>query len=957
MGHRDTCAAQPADRIVAGPAWPKFWCWLGLLVALSTLTDLFFFTGFYCSDDLEYLSGARLIMERSSLGSSPTLGQKRLTLVLWNLLVASLLGYRVQVIAASYVLFHQLAVVLTGLLARRLFDRTVGLVAACTVAFFPALTVFSSQILPDIPLACYVLLSLMGFLWGCDLRRAGRRTLAWLAMFGAGAAAGLAYLTKESGLLLVPFFFVLWLLVEVRAERRKALVTGSGFAVGLLVTLVGEFALLSVLTGRPFFRLGWTMGTSEITPWIVRKVESRLAPSARWRWMMQETDPTLYPTVLKLGFAGSLLIYPFLRGRWRLTVFGLALWLFAYTTWGTMNFSRYLPPTIQARYYIPVVPLAAIMYAAVLVWLLRLLARVVPVRWRAGPARVLGTVAVLLPLLPGLRGMDLFAGNSYWSHAVANVNQAVAAAYHESSRPVFASWALESRLDEMLHGQPRPYLHRASTVTEEALDSLLARGGFYYLEFDRVAPFVKDQALLTAPARCLLDRLVHAAAWHNVTDGRIAVRRIASFDTWCSRWDWLRFQWFPSLDPTDSPAVWRPIEPELHEIVVGAAQRFQPNSRGTIELYEVLPATAVGSTAVLAGYQHAFELRDLGPQSTGTGRANRLEGWKLAQPADLIVRRDRKGHALLTLDLPEGQEVCLVSDESAAESIWTLEPASVHAICIGVWLDQSCRVEAGARIISESGQAEPVGRCLLERDGAHAFLLRTDAESIRFQLRLTLRGRGQCRALVYRLSTPAPNAAALELIELGSHLERVEEWPFYVKQTASGPTVWGWRIPDEGITLEEVDGLPRLAFHVSRRSKPLFVWLEKSAARRYLACPPHGRLLVGLHYSSDGDAKGALRGLLYPDSSLNGEPISEARFPVGQEQMAWFLVKAGAQPLYLRPTFMVQGEGGISMQRMIVLCARPDVLVCPADELPSSQPASMPDSNGQGGPDVTEPGR
>jgi 4-amino-4-deoxy-L-arabinose transferase-like glycosyltransferase len=120
------------------------------------------------------------------------------------------------------------AVVLIGLLGRRVGGARVGLVAAALAAVYPALWMLDSSLRSEslyLPLIALVLLLAYRFVDSPTWRRAGL----------LGAATGLAALTRGEALLLVPLLGVPVLLLVPRGARLRlaaALVAGCLLVVG-----------------------------------------------------------------------------------------------------------------------------------------------------------------------------------------------------------------------------------------------------------------------------------------------------------------------------------------------------------------------------------------------------------------------------------------------------------------------------------------------------------------------------------------------------------------------------------------------------------------------------------------------------------------------------------------------------------------------------------------------------
>ncbi len=450
---------------------------VGALVLGSILVDLLFFTGYFASDDRTYYFTALDILETGRVEDFG-LGGMRLTIVGWNMLMILLLGANVQLVAASYVVFHQLTVLCTFLLGRRLLDARAGLLAAYLTAAFPVIVMYTSMILPDVMLGLFCLLSLLAYLRSRELRieQPGR---AWLLFFACGSFVGLGYMTKETALVLLPFFFLAWLTsIRPRAIARS-IVHGSAFAIGFFVIFFAEYGALSYLSGRSFWRMSWTVDTpADIA---ARSQRYGFEPLERLEWVERQLSDDVWPDPMKATAIAALLIFP-LWPRRCFSVPLMGLWLFAFLTFGSMSLTQYVPPSIQARYYIPVVPIGTALTGSLgirlfdLVFKHGLLSNV----WVRRTAATLSVLVLLLAGLSAQRGPDAQAGKLYKSDIVRSTADAASVATHGASRPVVLSGTLAHYAEPVYPGPNTP--QSAARADEAALEEWLGEGGFSYIE-------------------------------------------------------------------------------------------------------------------------------------------------------------------------------------------------------------------------------------------------------------------------------------------------------------------------------------------------------------------------------------------------------------------------------------------------------------------------------------------
>jgi 4-amino-4-deoxy-L-arabinose transferase-like glycosyltransferase len=133
-------------------------------------------------------------------------------------------------------------VVIVGILAGRLRGRWAGVVAVGALALSPFAVIVSRQMLLDVPLAFFIGLSALLTVLYLRLPRP-------LMLYSAAAAAGLAFLAKETAVLMLPALVVCLLVARPRARLRELvaaalvyLAAASPFALSLLLGGGGKTA-------------------------------------------------------------------------------------------------------------------------------------------------------------------------------------------------------------------------------------------------------------------------------------------------------------------------------------------------------------------------------------------------------------------------------------------------------------------------------------------------------------------------------------------------------------------------------------------------------------------------------------------------------------------------------------------------------------------------------------------
>jgi len=366
-------------------------------------------------------------------------------------------------------------------------------------------------------------------------------------VFSAGVSVGLAYCTKETGLLLLPFFFTAWLWHEgifpFRFRRRAAaggdraaaeggaFHTGAAFAAGFFVIFAAEAAIFTLLSDRPFFRLGWTTASAD-SGLMQFAFHSGFDPVERFRHFLNVHNGLHFPASLKALLLASALLYPLLhRRQWLIPLCGL--WLFVYMMWGSMSLRSYFPPSILPRYLIVILPMACLVLAGVAAGVLGLAGHAKTPTWAGRPVRAAVVAPLVAVPLWNLEVADRFAGRPSASVSIANAVRAIEVARGAAVRtekPIVLSFLVGRRLGAVLHGRRPDDVLLAEELSAERLDALLASGGFYYVADNRA--LLKEERVLErwrnpvddAVLGIVLARTRPWDPWSESADGNPAVR-------------------------------------------------------------------------------------------------------------------------------------------------------------------------------------------------------------------------------------------------------------------------------------------------------------------------------------------------------------------------------------------------------------------------------------------------
>lgn len=156
-------------------------------------------------DEAEYLVKAKhWAFGTSDLGWNPL--RELLISLFWAFLYK--LGVNELVIRFTEVIFSMLAVFLTYLVGKELFDKRIGLIAAFLVAVFNHHLFYSSRFLVDIPASVFWL-STIYFFWKGYIKKESK-----YGVYYAGLFAGLGFLMHYSLAFLLAIVFIFLLLIE-----------------------------------------------------------------------------------------------------------------------------------------------------------------------------------------------------------------------------------------------------------------------------------------------------------------------------------------------------------------------------------------------------------------------------------------------------------------------------------------------------------------------------------------------------------------------------------------------------------------------------------------------------------------------------------------------------------------------------------------------------------------------
>lgn len=526
------------------------WLCLAAVLALALLNSVVFYTGFGSGDDRQYILAGYKMATGQRVGFH--LGHVRLAMTVPCMLILKATGNSLLAVTMSFCVFLLLLVYGTYKLGVTCgVPTTASLFAAFLVAMCPLLVRYSTLVMPDVPLACYITYSVLFAVKACTVDSSGRKrlstTLCWVAL--SSILAVLAYLTKLSALLAMPLIVGILLadaLSKKRLWSRATIASIIVFCSIPLLALLLEQQVINYLTGGASqLRFSLAQSTFMDNPVIVerlsmvptdplerlRLVVTKLQVLGPWRWLL---------------FAAGL-VYPFLSAR-KWVLYGAFAWFFVYLTWGSTSLTRYIPNTIPPRYYMIVLPFVFLMAATLLRTVIVRLAKIV----RSRPVRATMLAVLSAMLLISVAGSYSKMAMPYTALKFAEVqatSKALKLLFESSDRPVVLSAFLSIRLEPLfLQGRDeRLILTDQHSRVEDILQCLALPERCYYLEAERESADFSHYGYDNA-----IDKMVDATlAGSPNADARFAVKEVMTVRPDASRADWILRGWETSgLQPS-----------------------------------------------------------------------------------------------------------------------------------------------------------------------------------------------------------------------------------------------------------------------------------------------------------------------------------------------------------------------------------------------------------------------
>ena len=312
---------------------------LFLIVLFGLILRLIFFSGMGISDSLAYSKAANDLNTGNGIDPDSTLTlSTRLGMTSITALSYKLFGIN-DFSAILFVLLTSLAsIILIFYFGRLLFNDKVGMIAAFLLSIFPMNVVYATKLTSDLPSAFFMSLGVYIFLY-CEKKS----TQSYSKYFLSGILIGIAYLIRESALLIALFFiaYILW--------KRKIKLTYFLVPLGVLTILILESVFFFQLTGDLFYRTNasqdYLVAANELHNYFGRLD----FPTGLLHYpYIILTSPLLSLFYILIGAATIYLIY-----NKRNNMHEIYLWFFVlllYLSFGSASFSQYIPFRAVDRY-------------------------------------------------------------------------------------------------------------------------------------------------------------------------------------------------------------------------------------------------------------------------------------------------------------------------------------------------------------------------------------------------------------------------------------------------------------------------------------------------------------------------------------------------------------------------------------------------------------------------------
>ncbi len=321
----------------------------------ALLLTILLATGPIGSDDVEYFRGAGEILRNFWAPETDTLVGRKLFLLLSGI-PAAVGGKMVYGVIADIAYTTMLNIVVARFTYRQ-FGAVAALSATVVASLNGTVLLWAGTMTPDVVLSLWMFLSTIALYYA--LLPGSKDPMRLIIL--SGALAGVSYGVKEPGILLLPPATLCLCLCRAEANLSRRALWVGGYLVAFGCVFVAD-GLLQLALADDFLRQIHALQGMQPKPAVSPYEFIRLKYWDLAKMATSDRDTLLIPMLVSIVASISVL-----RARLPVAVFGTtSLFVAAYLLFGTTSLSALHPMPFEARYWVPVFPLAAVCLASVI---------------------------------------------------------------------------------------------------------------------------------------------------------------------------------------------------------------------------------------------------------------------------------------------------------------------------------------------------------------------------------------------------------------------------------------------------------------------------------------------------------------------------------------------------------------------------------------------------------------
>lgn len=358
------------------PSIKQYWNIYALILILlvGLILRITFFNGLHRHDDWLYLFFIRSFINSFTEEMFSNLWGMRLLILLPVVVVFKTVGVSYYTTFIPTILFSLGSILLAYLISFKLYkNKNIALLSAFLLAIFPIDVFVSTTIRGDVEPCFFVGLSIYFFLISGQYyeKNSPRKFKKLFFLLATGMAIYLAYLSKDTGLIMIVSYFFLFIIDSIRKRKIQWSYSAIVFSLVFFICLEGTF--YKTIAGNFFQR--YEKGNKIYTNWIERgdyKDDPSIDPeytfcvigniptdSCRDRFRIQGFTNSYYSLNGVVGLSGyfyylaalSIILIVKYRDRKTIPILITFLFFIAYITFGTMSFKHYHFIHKETRYF------------------------------------------------------------------------------------------------------------------------------------------------------------------------------------------------------------------------------------------------------------------------------------------------------------------------------------------------------------------------------------------------------------------------------------------------------------------------------------------------------------------------------------------------------------------------------------------------------------------------------